>query len=114
MVWTHEKILQIPEEYRDFMLTLKPVLDSKRPETILRTTGIPFGRIVSLLTSKYEYRLDEFRKLADILYQRGLVQEDNLGFFVPTTEGESFIRAIVQDEEDDTRSRVPPFPVFTE
>jgi hypothetical protein len=114
MVWTHDKILQIPEEYCDFMLTLKPVIDSKLPGTILRITGIPFGRIVGLLTSKYDYTADDIRIMADTLLRRGLVTEDTLGFFQPTGEGEAFIHAIIQDERNDANSRVPSFPVFKE
>lgn len=114
MVWTHDKILQIPEEYCDFMLTLKPVMDSRKPGTILRITGIPFGRIVGLLTSKYEYTADDIRVMADTLRNRGLLIEDSLGFFQPTGEGEAFIRAVIQDEQDDANYRVPPFPVFKE
>jgi hypothetical protein len=114
MVWTHERILTIPEEYRDFMLTLKPILDSRRPGVILRTTAIPFGKIVGLLKSKYDYSSDEIRILADTLRQRGLVDEDTLGFFQPTGEGEAFITALIEQEQDEAASRVPPFPTFAE
>jgi hypothetical protein len=52
--------------------------------------------------------------MADTLLRRGLVNEDSLGFFQPTGEGEAFIQAIIQDEQNDAISRVPSFPVFKE
>jgi len=114
MVWTHERILTIPEEYRDFMLTLKPILDSRRPGAILRTTAIPFGKIVGLLLSKYDYSSDEIQVLANRLRQQGLVNEDSMGFYQPTGEGEVLIKAIIEQEQNDAADRVPPFPNFAE
>jgi hypothetical protein len=35
MSWTAERLEQIPEVCRDFMLVLKPVLDSRAPDVVL-------------------------------------------------------------------------------
>lgn len=114
MVWTHEKMLQIPEEYRDFMLILKEVVDSKRPETILRVTGVHFSQLASLLTSRYEYNTKDVRDLADELVKANLVSEDRLGFFQPTPEGEALIAALSGNGVHTAEKRVPPFPRFKE
>ena len=110
MTWTHEKISQVPEVYRDFMVILKPILDSKRPEAILRITGIPFGRIASLLGAKYDYDAQAVRLIADNLRREDFVTEDTLGFFQPTAKGESFIAAVAHEEEKNVKS-VPSLPV---
>jgi hypothetical protein len=41
MSWTKAQIEQIPEVYRDFMLALKPVIDSRKCGAVLKITGIP-------------------------------------------------------------------------
>jgi len=109
MTWTPEKLDTIPEVYRDFMMTLKPVLDSRDPRVVLRFTGIPFGQIYNGLTTRHDYEVEQVRELARNLEQAGFVQEDRLGFFTPTEAGEELIKAMAAEEEAG-RARVPPFP----
>jgi hypothetical protein len=111
MVWTNEKIRQLPEVYRDFMLILKPVIDSRKPGTVLRITGIPFGMLVDYLTAKHEYDTAKVRRLADNLRRDEYIVEDTLGFFQPTGKGESLILALSGSESDD---EVPPLPSLME
>jgi hypothetical protein len=113
MVWTNEKIQQLPEIYRDFMFILKPVIDSKRPGAVLRITGIPFGRIVGALTSKYDYDAAQVRQLADNLRQADYIMEDTLGFFQPTGKGETLIVAMA-NPDDANDQQVPPLPSLKE
>jgi hypothetical protein len=37
-----------------------------------------------------------------------------MGFFQPTGEGEAFIKALVEQDQDEAATRVPPFPTFAE
>ena len=109
MVWTNEKIRQLPEVYRDFMLILKPVIDSRKPGTMLRITGIPFGMFVDYLTAKHEYNAERVRRLADNLRRDDYVVEDKFGFFQPTGKGEGLILALAGSESTD---EVPPLPTL--
>lgn len=111
MVWTSEKIRQLPEVYRDFMLILKPVVDSRKPGTVLRITGIPFGMLVDYLSAKHEYNTEKVRRLADNLRRDNYVVEDTLGFFQPTGKGESLILAL---SGTDAKDEVPPLPSLKE
>jgi hypothetical protein len=113
MVWTKDKLAQLPEPYRDFLRILKPVIDSRKPETILRITGIPFGMLYGRLADKYDYSPQQVRELADNLLRAGYVQEDKLGFFTPTVEGEQLVLALV-GAGDLGNGGVPPLPIFTE
>src|SRR4051794_18467259 len=105
MTWTAEQIEQIPEVYRDFMLVLKAIPDSRH--SVLKISGIPLGRIYSALQMKYDYDFDRFRAIADTLRAQGFVEVDSLGFFKPTGEGEALIRAIAG-----MPAGIPPFPRF--
>ncbi|HTU93807.1 MAG TPA: hypothetical protein VMF69_27250 [Gemmataceae bacterium] len=111
MTWTPEQLEQIPEVYRDFMVVLKPVLDSKAPGRVLRINGIPFGMVYEALSNRYDYDIEQVRQLAHNLCREGWIEEDNLGFFTPTAKGEDLIRAL-SGSEDGVRKTVPPLPAF--
>jgi hypothetical protein len=111
MTWTLEKLEQIPEVYRDFMWTLKPVLDSRDPNEILKTEGVSFGRIFGQLSDRYDYEVEQVRQVAQNLRQRGLVAVDRLGIYTPTPEGERLILALGEAGEE-VGHRVPPLPEF--
>jgi hypothetical protein len=111
MVWTNDKIHQLPEIYRDFMLVLKPVIDSRKPNTILRITGIPFGQLAGILTWKHGYNTDQVRQVADNLRRGDYVTEDQLGFFQPTGKGEDLILAMT-NEGQPSEDQVPPLPIL--
>jgi hypothetical protein len=108
MTWTAEQIEQIPEVYRDFMLVLKSIPDSR--DSVLKITGIPLGRIYGALQMKYDYDFDQIRAVADTLKERGFVEVDSFGFFKPSGEGEALIRAIA--EVPGVPAGIPPFPRF--
>jgi hypothetical protein len=108
MAWTKEKLEQIPEVYRDFLMVLKPIVDSRKPGTILRTTGIPFGMIYGKLTERHEdYTPEKVRQLAENLRKQNYIIEDDLGFFQPAPKGEQVIEAIAGAE---TMNSVPALP----
>jgi hypothetical protein len=99
MVWTKEKLEQIPEVYRDFMMILKPVVDSQKPGTILRITGIPFNMIYGKLADRYSYNPDQVLQLAKNLNQQEYIIQDELGFYQPTGKGEQLIQALAGEKE---------------
>lgn len=109
MAWTTDKLQQIPEVYRDFMLVLKPVIDSRKPGTLLRITGIPFGMVFSALTTKYPYDSGQVREVADNLRRQGYIEADGLGFFTPTGKGEELIEAMA-GTGGGTDAQIPPLP----
>ena len=111
MTWTVERLEQIPEVYRDFMLVLKPVVDSKVPGVVLRINGIHFGTIYETLSSRHGYDMEQVRQLAHNLRAAGWINEDNLGFFTPTATGETVIRAL-GGAGSAVKLRVPPLPAF--
>lgn len=111
MTWTPEQIEQIPDVYRDFLLALKPVVDSRQPEAVLKVTGIPYGRIFEYMRTRYGLEAHEIREVSDTLRKRDLVDEDKLGFLIPTGPGEQLIDALAEEREE-APSRVPPFPDF--
>jgi hypothetical protein len=113
MTWTKEKLTQFPEPYRDFMLMLKPVVDSRKPGTVLRITGIPFGRIYGALLEEYDYNPEQVQELADNLREARYIDMDALGFVVPTPQGEELIRAFA-GVMDTRNGSVPPLPSFSE
>jgi hypothetical protein len=103
--WTQQELDQIPRVYRDFLLALRPVLDFE--DGPLKITGIPRGRIQSLLTMKGHHF--EFDALASELEAADLVRHDRLGFYVPTAKGASLIRALFGPTEP---AEAPPLPPF--
>ncbi len=111
MTWTPEQLEQIPEVYRDFMIVLKPILDSKAPERVLRINGVHFGMVYEALSNKYGYDVEQVREVARNLRRDGWIEEDNLGFFTPTAKGEDLIRAL-GGSENGVGKAVPPLPAF--
>lgn len=105
---TPEQIEQIPRVYRDFLLALKPVIDSESMP--VRISGIPRGRIHSLLMMR-GYDLDEgkFDYLIDELGGAGLIEQDRLGFFWPTGKGTRWIRALFGPTVPESYPPLPPF-----
>ncbi|HEX5271606.1 MAG TPA: hypothetical protein VFW33_14010 [Gemmataceae bacterium] len=112
MVWTQEKLAQIPAQYRDFLLMLKPVVNSRKPGTILHINAIAFNQIHGALFEQYDYGPEQARELADNLHRAGYIDMDSLGFVVPTPEGEALIEALAK--EGTGNGSVPPLPTFSE
>src|SRR5436309_2245310 len=107
MQWSKEQLEKIPEVYQDFMLILRPVIDSR--DAVLKISGIPLGQVFSALRTKYQYEPQEVRELAQNLREGGLINQDDLGFLTPTGKGEALIRAIAGNQEP-VPSRVPELP----
>jgi hypothetical protein len=107
MPWTSEQIEKIPSVYRDFMLALKPVLDTR--QSVLTIAAIPLGSVYDALLTRYDLTAEQFRQLADNLRKAGLIDEDRLGFLTPTDKGEGLIDALAGKEEAASNG-VPPFP----
>ena len=109
MTWTTEQIEQIPEVYRDFMLVLKAIPDSRR--AVVQISGIPLGKVFNALAPKYGYAPEHTRALADRLRKAGLIEEDRLGFLWPTGKGEALIEAIAATPEPEWEPiEIPELP----
>ena len=108
MQWTMERIEQIPEIYRDFMLVLKAIPDSKN--AALQITGLPLSKIFNALHMRWDYDPEQIRALADRLAAAHLVEVDHLGFVRPTAGGEQLIGVLAHAEEEPVT--VPDFPSF--
>jgi hypothetical protein len=109
MTWTLEKLETIPEVYRDFMMILKPVVDSRAKDIVMKFTGIPFGMVYDKFAARHGYGTEQIRQVAKALQLRGLIHEDEWSVFTPTEEGEQFIRALAGTRRP-VRERVPPLP----
>jgi hypothetical protein len=109
MTWTLEKLETIPEVYRDFMMVLKPVIDSRDPGELLKITGIPFRMFIDALSYEHDYDSEQVWEVAQRLKQQGLVDVDRLGVYTPTNKGEALIQALAANGETTSR-RVPPLP----
>ncbi|MEO6811783.1 MAG: hypothetical protein ABI353_21965 [Isosphaeraceae bacterium] len=98
MTPTREQIEQIPEVYREFLLVLKPIPDSRG--AVLEINGIPLGKVFNALAPKYGYTPSHVRALAVELQKNGLINPvDALGFVTPTPKGEDLIAAIAGARE---------------
>lgn len=111
MTWTLEQLERIPEVYRDFMIVLKPVLDSKTPGRVLRINAIHFNTVYEALSNRYDYDVEQVRQVAHNLRRDGWIEEDNLGFFTPTAKGEDLIRAL-SGSANGVGKTVPPLPAL--
>src|SRR5690348_789 len=107
MPWTREQIEKIPEVYRDFMMALKPVIDTR--QSVMTIAAIPLGSVYNALLTRYDFGPQQVRQIADNLKRAGLIEEDRLSFLTPTGKGEALIEAIAGTEETITNG-VPPFP----
>lgn len=106
--FTKDYVSKIPEPHRDFLLSLWPIIDSRRTGAVLRISGIPFSRLYGMLLQHHGYEPFEARQVADDLKLAGLVEEDKHQFFTPTGRGEALLLAMqgVPGES----GRVPVFP----
>jgi hypothetical protein len=107
MTWTREQLEEIPEIYRDFMLTLKPILDTR--DKVLKINAVHIGETVGRLGMWYQYDDDQYREVLKELEREGLLTIDRHGFMVPTQKGEQLIRALSACEPP-LRDLVPPLP----
>ena len=89
---TPEQIEQIPAVYRDYMLILKQVPDTR--SHVLQIGAIPSHHVFNALGPKYGYSPEEIRALTQNLKSANLIEEDQFGFVKPTTKGENLIEAI--------------------
>lgn len=108
MTLTRDQIEQIPEVYREFLLVLKPILDSRG--AVLKISGIPLGKVFNALAPKYGYTPSHVLALAGELQKNGLINPvDTLGFVTPTPKGEDLIAAIAGAREPEPIN-IPRFP----
>lgn len=97
---TPETLAKLPVEYRDFLLVLREI-----PETrgnVLQVTALHIGDVYSRLLRRYAFsprpapfQPAKVRALADKLKERGLIEEDDYNFLKPTPIGEGLIEALV-------------------
>ena len=104
---TPEQVEQIPEIYRDFLLILKSIPDSRR--SVMPINGLQLGEIFTTLRPKYHYEPSQIRSVADNLRNAGFLEENGLGFVKPTGRGEVLIEAIAETQEPVSKT-VPDFP----
>jgi hypothetical protein len=104
---TSEQVEQIPEIYRDFMLILKSIPDSR--QSVVPINGLLLGNIFTSLRPRHHYEPSQIRAIADNLKKAGFVEEDGNGFFKPTSRGETLIEAISETLEPVSET-VPDFP----
>jgi hypothetical protein len=94
---TKEQVDQLKPIDRDFMMVLRPVMDTREAKAALRITGIPFGMIYNAISTHHGCNIDQVRKLADNLRSKNYLTEDKFGFFVPTGTGEELIKSLAAD-----------------
>jgi hypothetical protein len=99
MTWTRDQIDDIPTVYRDFLLALRPVIDSRKRGAILQITAVPYADMYEYLRTHYDYSPDAIEQVARNLKARGLVEEDEYRFFVPTEKGAQLIEALAAERE---------------
>jgi len=106
VTWTKEQIEKIPEVYLDFMMALKPIIDTRR--SVVAVSAVPLGSVYNSLLTRYPYSPQEVRQIADNLKKAELIREDSLTFLTPTVKGEALINELAGSE--DSPNGVPPFP----
>ena len=107
MPWTREQIEKIPDVYRDFMIALKPIIDTR--QSVMTIAALPLGSVYNALQTRYDYSPQQVRQIADNLRQAGLIEEDRLSFLTLTGKGEALIKALAGVEET-RRMASPPSP----
>jgi hypothetical protein len=107
MTLTADQVERIPEVYRDFMLTLKRIVDTR--SKVLRIDGLQLGEILDYVDPTYRLGLAQVREVAENLKYDGWVEEDESGFFAPTPRGEELIAAIAA-RRGAIALRIPPLP----
>jgi hypothetical protein len=108
MALTKAQVEKLPDVYRDFLLSLAPVLESKREGAIMKIGGVPFSRVFEAVARLHGYDLPQVRELAHNLKSKGYIEEDKFGFLSPTELGEDVIRALVPSVSQPVI--VPPLP----
>jgi hypothetical protein len=111
MTWNPEELEKIPAVYRDFLLALKPIIDSRN--SAVRIAGIPIGHLYSAIAFRHGYDLAQVTALARNLVSEGYVEMDKLGFYKPTGKGEDLILAIAGEPLPEN-ANIPPFPKLAE
>ena len=90
MTLTKDTLDKIHPVYRDFMLALKPIIDSRTQPFQIR--GMPASQIYDASARKYGFDPQQFYEIADNLRQQDLIERDKFGFYSPTGKGEALIR----------------------
>ena len=108
MALSKAQVEQIPEVYRDFLLALSPVVESRREGSVVRIGGVPFSRVFDAVSDLHDYDLPQVRELAHNLKAKGYINEDRFGFLSPTALGEDVIRVLAPSVEEPVS--VPPLP----
>lgn len=109
MAITAERVREIPEPYKTFLQMLWPVIGSQEDDSVIKITGIPFWMIHRAMADRHRYSEVQVREIAETLRERGWVEWNELGFYVPKGEGIAVLRAINQPQKVPT---VPALPAF--
>src|SRR5438094_628781 len=108
MSLTKQQIETIPSVYRDFLLALASVVESKREGSVVRIAGVPFSNVFDAVNEAHGYDLPQVRELAHNLEAKGYIKQDHFGFLSPTALGEDVIRVILPSVNEP--ASVPPLP----
>jgi hypothetical protein len=108
MALTKEQVERLPPVYRDFLLALASVVESKREGAVVRIAGVPFSHVFDAVNKLHGYDLPQVRQLADNLRVQNYITEDRFGFLSPTARGEEVIRALLPSVTEPVL--VPPLP----
>lgn len=90
---TPDYVNKLPDVYRDFMLVLARVPES-RNDTV-RVAGLPLGVIFDALRfAGHPFEPKQVREMGDMLKKANWIEEDEFGFYKPTGPGEQLIDVI--------------------
>ena len=92
MPLTNEQFQAIDPVYRDFMLALKPIIDSRSQPFQIR--GMPASKIYDASARKYGFDPHQFYEIAENLRTQGLIERDEFEFYYPTSRGEALIQEL--------------------
>jgi hypothetical protein len=109
MAISADQINQIPEPYKTFLQALWPVVISDDDGSLIRVTGIPLWMISRAVGERHGYTEQQVRELSRILQDRGWIERDDLGFYIPKGQGVAVLRRLNQVE---AAAEVPGLPVF--
>ena len=107
MAWTRNMIATVPTVYRDFMRALKPIIDRRDPEIVLKINGFQLSSIWEVISRRNDLDWDQVQKVASTLRREGLIEQDRYGFIKPTASGEEFIQFVAEQNGE-----VPDWPAF--
>ena len=108
-----EYVEKLPQVYRDIMLVLKAIPDTRK--SAVKITGMPLSHIVSrikLSGQSYSYNTEDIEEMLRQLAVNQFVSQDKLGFYIPTASGEELIKTIYGKREP-VQNRVPELPAIT-